>query len=82
MRYVEETFGVVLFDTAHDAIVGEKLIREYLPVRLMPIPSLFTAGCGIVLRFEAEDEKRIATLLRELHIPGHIELITGGTQHE
>jgi hypothetical protein len=82
MKHSEEAFGVVLFDTAHDAIIGEKLIRAHIPVALMPIPSQFSAGCGIVLRFETKDQDRIASLLLENQIPGRIELIKGGNPHE
>ena len=82
MKHFETTYGVVLFDTAHDAILGEKIIRATLPVALMPIPSQFSAGCGIVLRFEPEDEDRMADLLREHQIAGRIELVKESTSHE
>lgn len=77
-----KTYGVVLFDTAHDAILGEKLIRTTLPVALMPIPSQLSAGCGIVLRFEVEDEDKMSALLQEHRIQGHIELVKETTSHE
>ena len=82
MKHVETAYGVVLFDTAHDAIIGEKLIRAHLPVALMPIPSQFSAGCGIVLRFETEDEDRILALLLEHQLPGRIEFVKGGKLYE
>jgi hypothetical protein len=82
MKQHETAYGVVLFETAHDAIIAEKLIRAHLPVALMPIPSQFSAGCGIVLRFETVDEKRIAALLREHHISGCIEFVKGGKLDE
>ena len=69
-------YGVVLFETAHDAIIGEKKIREHLRVALMPIPARFQAGCGIVLRFEPEDIVRMEELLKANHIPGRIELVS------
>lgn len=77
MKHHEDAYGVVLFETAHDAILGEKLIRAHLPVALMPIPSQFSAGCGIVLRFETQDEERMAALLREHEISGRIEFVKG-----
>lgn len=82
MRHLENAYGVVLFDTAHDAIIGEKIIRAHLPVVLIPIPSQFSAGCGIVLRFETEDENRIAALLQEHQIPGRVEIVKGGNLNE
>lgn len=75
------SYGVVLFETAHDAILGEKKIRGLLSVALMPIPSQFAAGCGIVLRFEKTDEIQIRELLQEYQIPGRIEWIAGITDH-
>ncbi len=82
MKRNENEYGVVLFDTSHDAIIGEKLVRNHLPVALIPIPSQFSAGCGIVLRFEIEDEKRMEVLLRENKIIGRIELVKGGNLRE
>lgn len=82
MNQHEYIYGVVLFDTAHDAIIGEKMMRAHLPVALIPIPSQFSAGCGIVLRFEVEDVERIGALLREYDIPGRIEFVKGGNLDE
>jgi hypothetical protein len=82
MKNHENKFGVVLFDTAHDAIIAEKLIRAHFPVALMPIPSQFSAGCGIVLRFEDKDDDRMVALLREYDIPGRIEFVKGGNLDE
>jgi glycosyl-4,4'-diaponeurosporenoate acyltransferase len=75
-RY-RNSYGVVLFETAHDAIIGEKKIRDHLQVALMPIPRQFSAGCGIVLRFEPGDEPQIRELLRTNQIQGRIEFVSG-----
>lgn len=77
MENKQNRYGVVLFETAHDAIIGEKKIRDYLDVVLMPIPSQFSAGCGIVLRFEPYDEERIRELLASNRIQGRIEFVRG-----
>lgn len=82
MKSHKDAYGVVLFDTAHDAIIAEKLIRAHLPVALMPIPSQFSAGCGIVLRFEPEDENKMAALLREHQITSRMEFVKGGQLDE
>jgi len=82
MKHHKYEYGVVLFETAHDAIIGEKLIRSHLPVALMPIPSQFSAGCGIVLRFDTKDENQMAALLLEHQIPGRMEFVKGGDIHE
>ena len=76
MERNDNTYGVVLFKTAHDAIISEKKTRDHLPVALMPIPSRFEAGCGIVLRFETEDATRMEELLLANHIPGRIEFVS------
>lgn len=78
----KNAYGVVLFDTAHDAIIAEKLIRAHMSVALMPIPSQFSAGCGIVLRFETDDEKKMAALLREHQIAGRMEFVKEGKLDE
>jgi hypothetical protein len=80
MERNENVYGVVLFDTAHDAILGEKRIRAFLPVELMPIPSQFSAGCGIVLRFDAADREKMASLLAEYGISGRLEYVEGGNR--
>lgn len=75
MENNEKRYGVVLFETAHDAIIGEKKVRDHLNVALMPIPSQFSAGCGIVLRFRPEDELRVRELLASNRIQGRIEFV-------
>jgi len=76
-RYNPTVYGVVLFETAHDAIIGEKKVRDHLNVALMPIPSQFSAGCGIVLRFEPADEARLKALLEANRISGRIVFVNG-----
>lgn len=76
------SYGIVLFETTHDAILGEKKIRTQLPVALMPIPRQYSSGCGIVLRFEAGDKTRMEALLSEYQIKGRIEFIEGDNPNE
>lgn len=47
---------VITFVGTHAAIMGEQvLLASGLPVRVMPLPSRISAGCGICLRVAEAD---------------------------
>lgn len=52
-------YGVLAFESTHDAMAAEKYLKERLHVIMMPTPRCITASCGISLRFSLEDEERV-----------------------
>lgn len=52
-------YGVIAFESTHDAMAAEKRLKGNIPVVVMPTPRCVTASCGISLRFALEDEQRI-----------------------
>lgn len=53
------SYGVIAFESTHDAMAAEKYLKERLPVVMMPTPRCITASCGISLRFSLEDVERV-----------------------
>lgn len=65
-------YGVILFDSTHDAIYADKTLRELLNVTLMPTPRRFSESCGIALRFDLTEQAKLEALMNEHHVHGHI----------
>lgn len=53
------SYGVIAFESTHDAMAAEKYLKERIPVVMMPTPRSITASCGISLRFDMADEPRV-----------------------
>ena len=70
------TYGVVLFQNAHDAIVAERLARTKFQVDLMPVPRQFSTDCGIALRFIPEHLEKIGILLNQNQISCRLEIVS------
>ena len=48
-------YALITFESTHTAIATEqRLVAEGLRVRLIPVPTQITAGCGLALRFDRE----------------------------
>lgn len=52
-------YGIISFESTHDAMAAEKLLKARLPVVMLPTPRCITASCGISLRFALEDEAKV-----------------------
>lgn len=60
------SYGVIAFESTHDAMAAEKYLKERLPVVMMPTPRCVTASCGISLRFDLEDRPRVMEAVKSL----------------
>ena len=59
-------YGVILFHTTSSVLRAEKrLIKEGFAIKLVPTPRQFSSDCGIALRFDWNDHKRITSMLGE-----------------
>ncbi len=56
---------LITFESTHQAIHYEKLIKAQFAVELIPTPREISASCGLSLLFEVEDFEAIQTLLTE-----------------
>ncbi len=65
-------YGVVLFESTHDAISADKTLRQLMPVTLMPTPRRFSESCGIALRFDQSQLAEIEQLMANNHLKGSI----------
>ena len=66
-------YAVILFESTHDAIRADKLLREELAVTLIPTPRIFSASCGIALRFAAVNLEQMKMLVEQHQILGTIK---------
>lgn len=61
---------IFLFANSHLAIKAELAVKRKLPdkARLIPLPPEVSAGCGMVLRCEENDQKVVADCLSEANV--------------
>ena len=79
---MEQEFLIVAFESSHDAMKEETLLnREGLSVRLIPLPPEVSAGCGLALRSELDQESKVREILQREVIKGDFyRLIRKGIQ--
>ena len=63
MKKTEE-FNLISFESTHMAIKSEKLLKEVnLDIRIIPVPREITSSCGLALRINPIDYKKIREIL-------------------
>ena len=63
-------YRVVLFHSTAHAIRAEKvLLGAGLSIKMIPTPRKLSSDCGMALRFDREDEQRVATTLADNRVP-------------
>ena len=63
-------YSVVLFHSTAHAIRAEKvLLQAGFKIKMIPTPRHISSDCGIALRFERSEEKRVAAVLVEQRVP-------------
>jgi len=67
-----EEYYILTFENTHQAIACEKAMQNQgLPVRIIPVPTELTAGCGLALRF---DEEHFTPVLEVLDMIEYVSL--------
>ena len=60
---------VVTFHTTADAMAMEKACKEHhVPGRIIPVPRVISAGCGLAWCAGVEDREQIAVMMKETGI--------------
>ena len=78
MPVKRELKAIITFSTTTFALEAERVCKkEMLPGRLIPVPAIISAGCGMAWCTTPEDVEGIKTLLQKESIPfeGITELI-------
>ncbi|PKM84560.1 MAG: hypothetical protein CVU86_06690 [Firmicutes bacterium HGW-Firmicutes-11] len=57
---------VISFVNTHTAISAQKHLKESFELIIMPTPRELSQGCGISIRYSAEDHPAVAERLLEL----------------
>lgn len=61
---------IFTFTSTNHAILGESfLLEEHLQVRVMPLPGVIQAGCGLCLRLSPEEMATARTILTQQGVP-------------
>lgn len=61
-----QVYLIAAFASTHDAMKAETLMtRHEIPARLIPVPPEVSAGCGLALRAQIEDQAKVAAVLAE-----------------
>lgn len=59
-------FAVIAFATTTDAIILEKYFKNNnISGRLIPIPEIISAGCGLAWKSESDDIENLKKILHE-----------------
>ena len=60
---------VVTFHTTADAMAMEKACKEHnVPGRIIPVPRVISAGCGLAWCAELTDKDAVAAMMRQAGI--------------
>lgn len=54
-----DTYYMLSFESTHEAIAAQRRFKDRVPVCVMPTLRAVQAGCGISLRVEAQDAKKL-----------------------
>ena len=59
-----EEFYLLTFKNTHDAIGGEKLLKErHFTIVVMPTPTSMTKSCGLSIKVSKESMDKVKTLI-------------------
>ena len=78
MPVKRELKAVITFSSTTFALEAERLCKkELLPGRLIPVPAVISAGCGMAWCTSPEDTENVIALLQRENVPyeGVTELI-------
>ena len=60
---------VVTFHTTADAMAMEKACKEHgVPGRIIPVPRVISAGCGLAWCAELNEKEQIADIMKQVGI--------------
>jgi hypothetical protein len=55
---------IITFLTVHQALKAEKvLLKNGFAITMIPVPREISSDCGVALKFECEEEARVAKIL-------------------
>lgn len=81
----DEIFNLVTFESTHSAIKAEKTLKkEGLKVKIIPVPTEISAGCGLSIRFNEEDLDKVKKIIKEsvIEVSGYYSVKKNGFKKE
>lgn len=62
-----EEYYLLTFENTHKAISCEKVLQNQgFPVRIIPVPTELSAGCGLSVRFDGENYSLVSKALKTI----------------
>lgn len=75
-----EKFYILTFENTHNAINGEKVLKENnIKAIVMPTPTFITKSCGISLRLSEEEAEKVKPLMSEEKIKVKAAILKEGS---
>jgi len=60
----EPVYFVLLFPSVSHVMKAEKiLLKEEIPIKIIPVPKTISSDCGVCIRFEEKLVKKIKSIL-------------------
>ncbi|MCD6527421.1 MAG: DUF3343 domain-containing protein [Desulfuromonas sp.] len=56
---------LVIFNSVHKVMLAENQLKKCFDILLIPVPRALSADCGMVLRFDRDDQQSVVELLTE-----------------
>lgn len=61
-------YYIISFSNTHSAIAAEKHLKQHYKIVIMPTPREVSKGCGISIRFAADDLNGIVNCLSSISL--------------
>jgi len=75
-----EKFYILTFENTHNAINGEKVLKENnVKAIVMPTPTFISKSCGISLRLAEEEVEKVKPLMAEEKIKVKAAILKEGS---
>lgn len=68
-------YYIISFSNIHSAITAEKHLKKHFKTVIMPTPREITKGCGIAIKFSADDLNGIINSLSSIGLNNDIYTI-------
>jgi len=64
---INASYYLIAFDSTHAAMAADAYFREKnAPAKLIPLPSVISAGCGFAIKVKLADAETIESLLTDV----------------
>ncbi len=62
----EQTFYIIAFDSTHEAIRMERMLKQVMDVTMIPTPRELTVSCGLSIKLTEEQVEHVKASLKNI----------------